>query len=257
MVLDRDYIQIRRRRRVRVTYLRHFVPSLLLQEIPARAQLALTRLQCRNRVRPFLPLRTPFALQFALGTLQRFPPRSPSLLAFLLFPLFPGETCGYWRNPVKKVFTKLSLSQTLKSSFSFKSAAFCCSSSSTALRSSLEFKRLSLEHEACRSETLQLKSDNLDRLTTVDCKLPLPEPPSFRSFAASAGSLYRNMLFLPRRMMQPCDNLVGLSTWAVLIQQCGESGCNVATPLSNSTTQCSGSTSTPVNTISCLYNKRF
>lgn len=85
LILDRDYIQVRRR--VRVTYLRHFVPSLLFQEMPARAQLTLTRFQGRNRVCPFLPLRAPFAFQFTLGTFQRFPPRSPPLLALLLFPL--------------------------------------------------------------------------------------------------------------------------------------------------------------------------
>lgn len=85
LILDRDYIQVRRR--VRVTYLCHFVPSLLFQEMSARAQLTLTRFQSRDRVRPFLPLRAPFAFQFTLGTFQRFPPRGPPLLALLLFPL--------------------------------------------------------------------------------------------------------------------------------------------------------------------------
>lgn len=86
LILDRDYVQVRGRR-VRITYLGHFVPPLLLQDVTSGAQLALPRFQGGYRVRPLFPLGPPLAFQFALCPFQSLSSRGPSLFPLLLLPL--------------------------------------------------------------------------------------------------------------------------------------------------------------------------
>lgn len=87
LILDRDYVQIWRRR-IRVTYLRHFVPSLLFQDVTSRAQLALSRFESCYGICPLFPLGTPFTFQLTLRSFQCFSSCSPSFFSFFLFSLY-------------------------------------------------------------------------------------------------------------------------------------------------------------------------
>ena len=87
LILDRDYVQIWRRR-VRVTYLRHFIPSLLFQDVASRAQLALSRFESCYGICPLFPLGTPFTFQLTLRSFQCFSSCGPSFFSFFLFSLY-------------------------------------------------------------------------------------------------------------------------------------------------------------------------
>lgn len=79
-------------RNIVVTYLGHLVAALLLEEVPALAQLALPALQGGYALGPLAPLGAPLALELPLGLLEGLAARRPALLALLLLALDGTET---------------------------------------------------------------------------------------------------------------------------------------------------------------------